>query len=62
MAFLDSDGCWSKQFPVGPLLETLFGADDFRRFVCISPDPDEILAFVASASRRALVPVPVPMD
>lgn len=56
MAFLDSDGCWSKQFPVGPFLETLFGADDFRCYVCTSPDPDKNLAFTASASRRAPVP------
>lgn len=49
MAFLDTDRCWSEQFPVGPLLETLFGGDDYRRYVCVSPDPDVILAFLASA-------------
>jgi len=49
MAFLDTDGCWTERFALGPLLETLFGPDDFRRFVCISPDPDEIVAFLAEA-------------
>lgn len=52
MAFLDTDACWSERFPVGPLLETLFGSDDFGRYVCISPDPDELLAFLASAVVR----------
>ncbi len=49
MAFLDADRCWSERFPVGPLLETLFGTDDYHRHVCISPDPDEILAFLRTA-------------
>lgn len=47
MAFLDHDRCWTDTFPVGPLLETLFGPDDFRRFVCISEDPGELIQFLA---------------
>ncbi|MEO6989676.1 MAG: hypothetical protein ABI239_13640 [Aquihabitans sp.] len=47
MAFLDHDGCWTNTFPVGPLLETLFGPDDFRRYVCISADPGELIQFLA---------------
>ncbi|HEX2574847.1 MAG TPA: hypothetical protein VHK88_00770 [Aquihabitans sp.] len=46
MAFLDTDGCWSETFPVGPLLERLFGPEDFARHIRISPDPDELLAFL----------------
>lgn len=52
MAFLDTDGCWTERFPIGALLETLFGPDDFERYVCISPDPDELLAFLASPAVR----------
>lgn len=48
MAFLDADGCWTERFPVGPLLRTLFGEEDFRRHVRITPDPDEVLAFLAA--------------
>ena len=47
MAFLDTDRCWTERFPIGPLLETLFGPEDYARHVCISPDPDQILAFLA---------------
>lgn len=49
MAFLDTDGCWTERFPIAPLLETLFGTDDFRRFVCISEDPTEIISFLSQA-------------
>src|SRR5690606_38756 len=30
MVFLDHEGCWTDTFPVGPILETLFGPDDFE--------------------------------
>ena len=46
MAFLDVDGCWSERFPVARLLRPLFG-DDYDRHVRISPDPAELLAFLA---------------
>ena len=46
MAFLDTDACWSKKFPIGPLLETLFGPEDFGRYVQITADPEEILSFL----------------
>lgn len=54
MAFLDTDRCWTERFPVGPLLETLFGPEDYARYVCISRDPDEILTFLAAASVQPL--------
>lgn len=47
MAFYDHGGCWTDTFPVGPLLQTLFEPDDFRRYVCISADPAELIQFLA---------------
>ncbi|MCB0976428.1 MAG: hypothetical protein KDB02_03110 [Acidimicrobiales bacterium] len=46
MAFLDRGGCWTGRFPVGPLLETLFGPEDFARHVCIDADLDVIRTFL----------------
>jgi predicted Rossmann-fold nucleotide-binding protein len=60
MAFLDTDRCWTERFPVGPILSTLFGADDFERYVCISPDPDELVAFLSAAPARSAPPATVP--
>ena len=53
MVFLDHDACWTDTFPVGPLLETLFGTDDFRRYVCISADPAELIQFLADHATAA---------
>ena len=53
MVFLDHGGCWTSTFPVGPLLETLFGAEDFRRYVCISADPAELIQFLADHATAA---------
>ena len=50
MAFLNTGGCWTERFHLAPLLETLFGADDFERYVCISADPEEIVAFLATTA------------
>lgn len=47
MAFLDLDGWWSRRYPVGPVLEALFGADAYRTNVLVTPDPDEIIEFLA---------------
>ena len=48
MAFLDTDGCWSQQVPVLPVLEALFGADEYARSVVVSADLDEIAAFLGA--------------
>ncbi len=48
MAFLDTDRCWTERFPIGPILATLFGPDDYERYVCISPDPEELVAFLTA--------------
>ena len=53
MAFLDVGGAWSERFPVGPMLETLFGPDDYAAHVRIDADPTTLLDFVTThASAR----------
>jgi predicted Rossmann-fold nucleotide-binding protein len=37
---------WTETFPVVQVLEKLFTADDFRKFVCVTDDPDEVLKFL----------------
>jgi len=46
MAFLDRDGCWTDRFPVGPMLEALFGADDYRDHIRIDTDLDGLRRFL----------------
>ena len=46
MAFLDTDGVWTRRLVVGPILLELFGADDYERHVRISPDPSVLTAFL----------------
>ena len=49
MAFLDTDHCWSEELRVAPVLRHLFGDSDFGKYVRITPDPAEILAFLTSS-------------
>lgn len=46
MAFLDQGGCWTERFPIGPLLEALFGADDYATHVRIDTDPETLRRFI----------------
>jgi predicted Rossmann-fold nucleotide-binding protein len=50
MAFLDVDNYWSERFPVEKLLRPLFGADDYGRWILISPDPDRLIEFITSST------------
>lgn len=46
MAFLDRERCWTERFPVGPMLETLFGAEAFDAYVRIDADADALWSFL----------------
>jgi predicted Rossmann-fold nucleotide-binding protein len=48
MAFLDTDGCWTEQLVVEPLLRSIFGDESYDRHVRISTDPRDLLAFLAA--------------
>ena len=48
MAFLDTDGCWTQQLPVLPVLEELFGAEQYAASVRVSADPPDLLAFLTA--------------
>lgn len=51
MAFLDTDGWWTRRLPVLPVLRELFGADEFARSVRVAEDPDELLDFLGCLHR-----------
>ncbi len=59
MAFFDLGGCWTDRFPLGPLLETLFGAENFARYVRTSAEPDELYDFLTEGSPGPAAPAPV---
>ena len=46
MAFLDTGGCWSQQLPVVPVLQELFGPEQFAASVVVSADPAAISSFL----------------
>jgi predicted Rossmann-fold nucleotide-binding protein len=46
MAFLDTDGCWSQRLPVLPVLQGLFGPEQFAESVLVTADPAEIVTFL----------------
>ncbi len=48
MAFLDTDACWTRDLPVLPVLEELFGAEQYAQAVSVSADPAEIAAFLGA--------------
>lgn len=48
MAFLDTEGCWTRQLPVMPILEELFGAEQYAASVRVSADPPDLLAFLTA--------------
>lgn len=50
MAFLDLGGCWTERFPIGPVLATVFGTENYDRHVRISADPEELFAFLTTAA------------
>ncbi|CAN5510053.1 hypothetical protein BH10ACT1_BH10ACT1_12150 [soil metagenome] len=53
MVFLDTGGAWTHQLPVLPLLRTLFGDDDYDRYVCCTDDPATALSFLAGIAAGA---------
>jgi len=48
MAFLDIDACWTSELPVLPILEALFGAEQYAESVVVSADLDEIASFLGA--------------
>ena len=48
MAFLDTDGCWTRQLPVLPVLQELFGPDQYAESVMVSSDLGEIAGFLGA--------------
>lgn len=48
MAFLDAGGCWSRDLPVLPVLQALFGADQYAESVVVTEDLGEIAAFLGA--------------
>jgi predicted Rossmann-fold nucleotide-binding protein len=52
MVLLDRD-YWTTNYPVAPLLERLFGPEDFKQYVLLTDDPDEAARFI-----EAFVPPP----
>lgn len=47
MAFLDTGSCWTATLPVLPVLQELFGAEQYAASVAVSPDPADLLAFLS---------------
>lgn len=48
MAFLDTDGCWTRTLPVLPVLQELFGPEQYAESVLVSADLGEIAAFLGA--------------
>jgi predicted Rossmann-fold nucleotide-binding protein len=48
MAFLDTDGCWTRDLPVLPILEELFGPEQYAASVRVSADREEIARFLGA--------------
>jgi hypothetical protein len=53
MCFLDLpfqgiDRWWTERYPIESFLRPLFGDTDFKKYVCISPDPHVITEFLAA--------------
>jgi predicted Rossmann-fold nucleotide-binding protein len=48
MAFLDVDRCWTRDLPVLPILEELFGPELYAAWVRVSADREEIAAFLGA--------------
>ena len=48
MAFLDTDRCWTERLPVLPVLQALFGPDEYARSVRVSTDLGEIATFLGA--------------
>ena len=46
MAFLDTDRCWTERLPVIPVLQELFGPEQYAESVLVTPEPADILGFL----------------